>query len=162
MKRQAQFLRYPSTFRKGTISVKTPGDVKLSGRPNEEAKCIARTFDRVVQKVKFKEYNDENRQAWMQFGSQKTGDFYSWPAIQWCDKEYDPRFRPWYVAAAAGPRDIILVVDMSGSMKAGGSPSRRELATDAVHIANIVENKGMLIEIVCMLQGFLFFPQGIS
>lgn len=30
--------------------------------------------------------------------------------------EYDPRIRPWYVAASTGPKDIILVLDTSASM----------------------------------------------
>lgn len=30
---------------------------------------------------------------------------------------YDPRVRPWYVAASSGPKDIILVLDTSGSMQ---------------------------------------------
>ena len=32
------------------------------------------------------------------------------------DSSYDPRERPWYVAASSGPKDIILVLDTSGSM----------------------------------------------
>jgi len=35
-----------------------------------------------------------------------------------CDS-YDPRFRPWYAAAASVPKAVIVVVDTSGSM--GGS-----------------------------------------
>lgn len=31
-------------------------------------------------------------------------------------KAYDPRFRPWYVAAASGPKNLVIVLDMSGSM----------------------------------------------
>jgi len=30
--------------------------------------------------------------------------------------DYDPRVRPWYVAASSGPKDVILVLDTSGSM----------------------------------------------
>jgi len=37
-----------------------------------------------------------------------------------CDEggysSYDPRVRPWYVAGSSGPKDIILVLDTSGSM----------------------------------------------
>ena len=31
---------------------------------------------------------------------------------------YDPRVRPWYVAATSGPKNVILVIDVSGSMNA--------------------------------------------
>ena len=29
---------------------------------------------------------------------------------------YDPRRRPWFVAASSGPKDVVLVIDTSGSM----------------------------------------------
>lgn len=32
-------------------------------------------------------------------------------------KNYDPRFRPWYIAATSGGKNIILVVDVSTSME---------------------------------------------
>eukprot|EP00803_Ostreobium_quekettii_P008287 evm.model.scf_1782.1 EVM.evm.TU.scf_1782.1 scf_1782:21262-26533(-) len=28
-------------------------------------------------------------------------------------RKYDPRFRPWYVAATSGPKDVVLVIDTS-------------------------------------------------
>jgi hypothetical protein len=30
--------------------------------------------------------------------------------------EYDPRFRPWYVTSISGAKNVILIVDFSGSM----------------------------------------------
>lgn len=33
-----------------------------------------------------------------------------------CPTTYDPRIRPWYSSAASGPKDVILVLDISGSM----------------------------------------------
>ena len=39
----------------------------------------------------------------------------------------DPRFRPWYAAAASGPKDVMIVIDTSGSM--GGE--REEMARSA-------------------------------
>jgi uncharacterized protein YegL len=32
--------------------------------------------------------------------------------------EFDPRLRPWYVAASTGPKDVVLILDTSGSMEA--------------------------------------------
>merc|ERR1711871_457214 len=58
--------------------------------------------------------------SWQYFGGQETGLFAQYPASAktqcWCDK-YDPRYRPWYAAAVTGPKDMILVLDMSGSMR---------------------------------------------
>lgn len=36
-----------------------------------------------------------------------------------CSPEFDPRFRPWY-AVASGPKDVIIVIDVSGSMATAG------------------------------------------
>eukprot|EP01064_Diplonema_japonicum_P011303 TRINITY_DN185_c2_g1_i1.p1 TRINITY_DN185_c2_g1~~TRINITY_DN185_c2_g1_i1.p1 ORF type:complete len:616 (+),score=103.52 TRINITY_DN185_c2_g1_i1:51-1850(+) len=52
--------------------------------------------------------------------------------------DYDPRIRPWYVTAASGPKDIILVLDVSGSMSrphnsARGSMSRLQAVVNAAH-----------------------------
>eukprot|EP01084_Bolivina_argentea_P291597 501159_1 len=43
-------------------------------------------------------------------------------------KNYDPRFRPWYVLAASGNRDIVILLDISGSMRENG---RIKLAKEA-------------------------------
>lgn len=43
--------------------------------------------------------------------------------------EYDPRVRPWYVASSSGPKDVVIVMDISASMMKQG---RLELAKDAV------------------------------
>ena len=50
------------------------------------------------------------------FGSQ-NGVFRIFPAPHYstCNK-YDPRLRPWYVAAGGGPKNILMVLDKSGSM----------------------------------------------
>ena len=40
---------------------------------------------------------------------------------------YDPRFRPWYSSIATGPKDVVLVLDKSGSMQG----SRMRLAHEA-------------------------------
>jgi hypothetical protein len=29
---------------------------------------------------------------------------------------FDPRVRPWYIAASSGPKNIILILDVSGTM----------------------------------------------
>ena len=53
----------------------------------------------------------------MQFGSH-DGTFRIYPARQsnTCGN-YDPRLRPWYIAASSGPKNIIMVLDVSGSME---------------------------------------------
>ena len=46
--------------------------------------------------------------------------------------EFDPRVRPWYVAASSGPKDIILVLDSSGSMEVAGRMSIMKEAANRV------------------------------
>ena len=52
----------------------------------------------------------------MYFGAQ-NGAFRVYPAhpLEKCD-QYDPRLRPWYIAASSGPKNVVLVLDTSGSM----------------------------------------------
>ena len=53
-----------------------------------------------------------------------------------CNEEgnssYDPRVRPWYVAASSGPKDIILVLDISGSMDIEQRIDKLKLAASRV------------------------------
>ena len=52
----------------------------------------------------------------MFFGAQ-DGSFRIFPGRRYptCG-EFDPRQRPWYIAASSGPKNIVLVLDTSGSM----------------------------------------------
>ena len=54
--------------------------------------------------------------SWRYFGAH-NGLFRRIPAVhhEKCG-EYDHRRRPWFVAASSGPKDVVLVIDTSGSM----------------------------------------------
>jgi Mg-chelatase subunit ChlD len=65
----------------------------------------------------------------MYFGAH-NGVFRMYPARHSSScRSYDNRKRPWYVAASSGPKDIIIILDISGSMKNG---NRLDIAKDAI------------------------------
>ena len=45
---------------------------------------------------------------------------------------YDPRKRPWYVAASSGPKDVLLVLDVSGSMSNSGRMGLMQTAANTI------------------------------
>mmetsp|Transcript_10206 Transcript_10206/g.8953 ORF Transcript_10206/g.8953 Transcript_10206/m.8953 type:complete len:116 (-) Transcript_10206:805-1152(-) len=63
-----------------------------------------------------------NRVAFMYSGWMEEGNFMEWPIIEDCrdGSGFDPRFRPWFANAATGPKDIIILIDTSGSMSSQG------------------------------------------
>jgi hypothetical protein len=65
----------------------------------------------------FWEDNFNINPPWMHFGS-ASGAFRIYPARQQedCPGNFDPRLRPWYVAGSSGPKNVILLLDTSGSM----------------------------------------------
>jgi len=81
-----------------------------------ETKCLGRQVAAAYQGIAQKSYNDDTRVAYMYFGVQENGAIIQWPAVKGCPKDFDARFRPWYASAATGPKDLILVLDNSGSM----------------------------------------------
>ena len=66
--------------------------------------------------------------GYLYFADQMSGSYMGWPTLQWCPTNYDPRFRPWYASGSTGPKDVIVVVDVSGSM---GAENRYNLARQA-------------------------------
>ncbi len=86
-----------------------------------ETLCFTRTLDDwFVQK------REQDSQFWksygvdfpsMYFGS-NNGAFRIYPARHTDNcGSYDPRIRPWYVAGSSGPKNIIMILDISRSMK---------------------------------------------
>merc|ERR1711892_1294177 len=85
-------------------------------------------------------YQRDPSLSWQYFGS-STGFLRQYPAMKWLMYEddpdmYDARMRDWYIKSAASPKDIVILLDKSGSM----TGLRKEIAKHVV--LNIMETLG--------------------
>jgi len=101
-------------------------------RAVKRAECMTQVIASKYKSIVRREYNDENRIAYMYFGDQGTGGLIEWPALVWCTESYDARLRPWYATGAAGPKDLVILLDMSGSMTESGLRDPAIMAAKAV------------------------------
>ncbi|KAF5300024.1 hypothetical protein FQR65_LT09281 [Abscondita terminalis] len=64
-------------------------------------------------------FQDDPTLIWQYFAG-RTGFLRHYPAIKWSDEQYertyDFRTRAWYLEAISSPKDVIILLDMSGSM----------------------------------------------
>ena len=87
--------------------------------------------------VKYREIDQERQsngdtRIWTYMGDQQTGIMQMHPGMMGLGPSYrddngcktsvgeyfEPRIRPWYVSAVTGPKDVVLLLDISGSMNA--------------------------------------------
>ena len=85
-------------------------------------------------------YRRDPSLSWQYFGS-STGFLRQYPAIKWLTYEddpdmYDARMRDWYIKSAASSKDVVILLDTSGSM----TGLRKEIAKHVV--LNIMETLG--------------------
>ncbi|CAE8642915.1 unnamed protein product [Polarella glacialis] len=93
-------------------------------------KAVADTFRRVAAKESDAQ---TSRVGYQYFADQASGSMIQWPLADWCPATgFDPRFRPWYAAGATGPKDIVVVVDVSGSMSSSNRHQKSRQAAEAI------------------------------
>ncbi|XP_076235530.1 voltage-dependent calcium channel subunit straightjacket isoform X5 [Calliopsis andreniformis] len=83
-------------------------------------------------------YEQDPSLSWQYFGS-ATGFMRQYPAMNWYMEPvdlFDCRTRSWYIEAASSPKDILILIDTSGSM----TGIRREIARHVVN--NILDTLG--------------------
>ena len=94
-------------------------------------------WSRGLDRVFLDNYNRDPSLSWQYFGS-STGFMRQYPAMKWRMDEHDPdlydaRMRDWYIKSAASPKEIVILLDTSGSM----TGLRKEIAKHVV--LNILE-----------------------
>ncbi|XP_017890137.1 voltage-dependent calcium channel subunit alpha-2/delta-3 isoform X2 [Ceratina calcarata] len=83
-------------------------------------------------------YEQDPSLSWQYFGS-ATGFMRQYPATNWFMEPvdlFDCRTRSWYIEAATSPKDVLILIDTSGSM----TGIRREIARHVVN--NILDTLG--------------------
>jgi len=93
--------------------------------------CLTNVIEPAYIGIADAEHDDNNRIAYQYFGDHKTGALVQYPQLELCAKDYDARFRPWYASAVSGPKDVVAVIDTSGSMRGNRLDLARQ-ATKAV------------------------------
>ena len=73
--------------------------------PRRGGRGLGRAVRDAYDRTAVMEYNDPKRIGYQYFGAQADGSYLQWPAVQWCPKNYDPRFRDWYAGTVSGPKD---------------------------------------------------------
>mmetsp|Transcript_6412 Transcript_6412/g.13432 ORF Transcript_6412/g.13432 Transcript_6412/m.13432 type:complete len:665 (-) Transcript_6412:123-2117(-) len=107
------------------VSIPAALAVGEGGNPTDPELVETVCYSRVVEPYLVEKFA-RDEEYWGQYGVSRPGGSYfgahngifrQIPANyqQTCGL-YDPRLRPWYVAASSGPKDVVLVIDTSGSM----------------------------------------------
>ncbi|XP_063072707.1 voltage-dependent calcium channel subunit alpha-2/delta-3 [Engraulis encrasicolus] len=78
-------------------------------------------WSEALNKVFVDNFDRDPSLIWQYFGSAK-GFFRQYPGVKWYPDEhgviaFDCRNRKWYIQAATSPKDVVILVDVSGSMK---------------------------------------------
>ncbi|XP_061583138.1 voltage-dependent calcium channel subunit alpha-2/delta-3 isoform X3 [Cololabis saira] len=78
-------------------------------------------WSEALNKVFVENFETDPTLIWQYFGSAK-GFFRQYPGVKWHPDEhgvigFDCRNRKWYIQAATSPKDVVILVDVSGSMK---------------------------------------------
>ena len=102
--------------------------------------CIGQALNRQSLREVQKLYSDPNYVAYIYSATQHDGTLIQWPAVSSCnDGDFDPRFRPWYASTVSGPKNVVAVLDVSGSMNTADRWTKTKIAVDKL-LKTLTEN----------------------
>jgi hypothetical protein len=131
-----------------------PTDVQVRGKSQAEshikiyklthALCLIQAIESICYSRQLDQWFQDKQATdasyWASFGaespqmhfSSQDGSFRIFPGRRSKSCDYDPRKRPFYIAASSGPKNIILVLDTSGSMAGQQLTLLKEAAVQVV------------------------------
>ncbi|XP_011687396.1 PREDICTED: voltage-dependent calcium channel subunit alpha-2/delta-4-like [Wasmannia auropunctata] len=123
------------------------GDVNLNMSAVHVPTNVYKRASKVIRAIKWSEeldrtfinnFEQDPSLSWQYFGS-ATGFMRQYPATNWYMETvdlFDCRTRSWYIEAATSPKDVLILMDTSGSM----TGIRREIAKHVIN--NILDTLG--------------------
>ena len=128
--------------------------------PNSVAQSSSEVIAKVVESVCYSRLAEEymvskykeSEEFWAKYNTQPSsfyfgghdGHFRQVPALHQARCGcFDPRQRPWFVAASSGPKNVVLVIDVSGSMDDEGGmrmETTREAAVTIVDTLTVADS----------------------
>ncbi|XP_063967969.1 voltage-dependent calcium channel subunit alpha-2/delta-3-like [Lytechinus pictus] len=126
--------------------------VKISDSVNRADKGVIKStyFTSGLEEIFKENHEEDNLLRWQYFGSVE-GLVRLYPGREWDTNfvgfynDYDPRVRPWYIAATSGPKDVVIVLDCSYSMKG----EKFKIATEVVKTVLDTLTKQDYVNIIC-------------
>ena len=135
--------------------------------PNSVAQSSSEVIAKVVESVCYSRLAEEymvgkykeSEEFWAKYNTQPSsfyfgghdGHFRQVPALHQAQCGcFDPRQRPWFVAASSGPKNVVLVIDISGSM---GDDDGKE-ATVGIRMRMTMEAAVTIIDTLTVADSF--------
>ena len=114
------------TIDHGAAVVKTSPKLGAAEHKVKKTACLAKHAEGNLTSL-YTSLIEHGDGKWVYFGS-NDGVLFNFPGFVWdanvedarCGVDYDSRLRPWQMTAATGPKNVVLILDTSGSMGMNG------------------------------------------
>ncbi|XP_013417008.1 voltage-dependent calcium channel subunit alpha-2/delta-3 [Lingula anatina] len=132
-----EFVKYSRVFKAEVMM--NSSVVKIPEKVNRNNPEVIGTvaWSAALDKLFIQNAQEDEDIRWQYFGS-KLGVHRSFPGKEskrnfiGFQQDYDPRTRPWYIAATSGPKHMVIIMDVSSSMEENHRFSRMKATTKAL------------------------------